>query len=498
MICPNCGFENKPEAKFCTKCGSRFETPVKPESLPNQSAVLQEPKKSGRNTRMILIGLIVVLIIAGGTGGFWIASRGGSSSKNYQEALAAANRYYGKLDYVQAEEYYLKAMEIAPKEKEPYIMLYEVYIYTEEPQKAADILVQAEEFLEPEIFEEVKEEAITIEADQEEKVLQASLIDMPEIANMNWIPMNLKDVGWVVRIGENYGLYSPEEEWLVEPKYTYCEYLLFMEGVNFGFKADDQELSNSYYSSKHSYSSCEDGVSYTANNGLGEFMSGFGGATGASEFAYQGQPYVAFQTSSDVPRIEPIYGHEYYQGYTLILSEKKDDLSTFGEYGAVDLDKNIVSVFIEPLNKMLGPYPKEDCLIYHRTVNEEFYSVMGSTIGDYRVEGLFALKQSDGTWTLYNEAGTKSLEGFESVELRSDTCAVAKLGDEYLVIDQDLNICYISKTNEVSSVINGKALIKNGDSWYMIEVQTPDTEEVNKKFNHDADTDTAEDAGEEA
>lgn len=53
MKCKNCGFENKDEAKFCTKCGTSFTNQKVPENNVQGS----------NSTRYIIIALVMVIIV---------------------------------------------------------------------------------------------------------------------------------------------------------------------------------------------------------------------------------------------------------------------------------------------------------------------------------------------------------------------------------------------------------------------------------------------------
>lgn len=59
MRCGQCGFENKDNAKFCTKCGKPLVQKVPP----------SEPKESN-NTKYIIIALTVIILILVGVLGF--------------------------------------------------------------------------------------------------------------------------------------------------------------------------------------------------------------------------------------------------------------------------------------------------------------------------------------------------------------------------------------------------------------------------------------------
>lgn len=65
MKCSKCGQENKPEAKFCTKCG-------KPLSAPVQS----EATTSSNNSKVVIIALVVVIIMLVGVIGYFASNTG--------------------------------------------------------------------------------------------------------------------------------------------------------------------------------------------------------------------------------------------------------------------------------------------------------------------------------------------------------------------------------------------------------------------------------------
>lgn len=153
MKCPRCHSEVNPGAKFCIKCGYNLQD-AKPDLQP--SAVLPEPRPDNKKKIGLMI-LIVVLLAAGVGAGVWFALRK-SSQPDYQEVLATANRYYNKLDYINAEDYYLQSQQLDPKQKEPYIKLYEIYQITEEPEKAVDIQNLAYENLDSEDYSDVQEQ----------------------------------------------------------------------------------------------------------------------------------------------------------------------------------------------------------------------------------------------------------------------------------------------------------------------------------------------------
>lgn len=160
MKCPKCQSDIKEGARFCSKCGFNLQNtqpnPDVKQDVP-ESAVLPESRLNKHKKTDEFIILIVVLLIAGiGTGAWFVLHK--SSEPVYQEVLTTADRYFNKLDYVMAEDYYLQSQQLDPKQKEPYIKLYEIYQITEEPDKAASIQNLAYENLEADDYSDALEQ----------------------------------------------------------------------------------------------------------------------------------------------------------------------------------------------------------------------------------------------------------------------------------------------------------------------------------------------------
>ena len=80
MKCGNCGFENKKEAKFCTKCGAVLEEPPKPEK-----------------TKYIIIALVLVILVLVGCIGYFA---GTMNSNDVQESDASAQNSSSQQDSI--------------------------------------------------------------------------------------------------------------------------------------------------------------------------------------------------------------------------------------------------------------------------------------------------------------------------------------------------------------------------------------------------------------
>lgn len=174
MYCPECGKYNEENARFCRFCGARMEdnagmsqaqTPLQQETQnqnmpPQNRLVLQSGRtdsaagKRKKRKRLWLIPTAVLVIAAAAAMALllWILPQ--QKEKKYAAHISEGNHYLEEMDYEKAEDSYLAAIEIEPKEPEPYLRLADIYEIREEPEKAAAILKQgAENTDSPEIRE---------------------------------------------------------------------------------------------------------------------------------------------------------------------------------------------------------------------------------------------------------------------------------------------------------------------------------------------------------
>lgn len=129
MKCKDCGQINEESARFCENCGSALKEPIVSE---------KKPKKS--KWKYVIVLAVIVAAVAVGA---YIALSG-SNEKNYTDKIAMADTYVEKKEYKKAEDAYLEAIEIDPKQEEPYIKLSEVYTVQDKHEEAVKILEKAE------------------------------------------------------------------------------------------------------------------------------------------------------------------------------------------------------------------------------------------------------------------------------------------------------------------------------------------------------------------
>ena len=121
MKCKRCKGDISWKDNYCLNCG----------------------KKNNLKTISIICILICICIVISSV--FLFKPKSG---KTYEEVLEIADRYYENQEYEKAEEYYLKAMEIDPKQELPYQKMYEIYTVLNKEEEKIDIIYKAKNQLE--------------------------------------------------------------------------------------------------------------------------------------------------------------------------------------------------------------------------------------------------------------------------------------------------------------------------------------------------------------
>ena len=275
MFCRHCGAGNEAGSKFCEACGAKIVIPRQDrlerrseepelisrekmvrrfddtelvsqapvashsrgipydkegfgaESSPGTQANAHRGNGPTRRKKLLLIGfgalLLVVLLLAG-----WVLM-GIQNTRAFNDAMDEGNRYLLEENLEQAEAHFLRAIEINPREVEPYLQLASIYREWGEVDRAIEILEQGREVVPEEdrsALEEVLDEIREIEGahppadegDEEDEprfrwVLEPSI----EADDINFIKyrghqatnMNMKHFSSthaVIRRGNTYGL----------------------------------------------------------------------------------------------------------------------------------------------------------------------------------------------------------------------------------------------------------------------------------------------------
>lgn len=152
MFCEKCGMKLAENAKFCQRCGA----PVRPAPAgnspgpdsPGQSLQYSYSSQPSAKKKMkkwpFILAAVLILAIACTIGGI-LLFRDISEKNNFANYISSAQRYLEEMDYEKAEDAYLKAIKIDPKQAEPYLKLADIYTAGNESDKAEAILKQGAE-----------------------------------------------------------------------------------------------------------------------------------------------------------------------------------------------------------------------------------------------------------------------------------------------------------------------------------------------------------------
>ena len=159
MKCKKCGKENNDEAKFCAYCGTIL-TSIDSAGIQSKQQLEENDKESlnkKKRKKWIWIMLsILVLIAAVAVAGIFITRR--FRERQYDNSIAEGNRYLEEMNYEKAEDSFLQAISVDPKQKEPYLKLIDIYTAQEKYDQVVETAEKAKDAVpaeEQEDFEEV-------------------------------------------------------------------------------------------------------------------------------------------------------------------------------------------------------------------------------------------------------------------------------------------------------------------------------------------------------
>ncbi len=146
-FCEKCGKKLKGNEKYCPACGNPVHEykgkDGRDDTKPDETVRGRTAAGKKRKKWYYAAAAAVLLAAAGIAGG--LAIKGQYVKQQAGNYVADGDRYLEELDYEKAEDSYLEAIEIAPKEKEPYLKLTELYLGSGEVEKAQETISRAKE-----------------------------------------------------------------------------------------------------------------------------------------------------------------------------------------------------------------------------------------------------------------------------------------------------------------------------------------------------------------
>lgn len=453
MFCQYCGTKNPEGARFCQKCGKPlvtrpdYETEDQTDSeweiRLDQETDIKPKKKGGR--RWLIAG--AAFLLAAFCAAAFLIVKGQQERRDYENYVASAEKYLEDLDYENAEEAYLKAIEIDPKKAEAYIGLADTYLKQEDFDKAEAILSQGKK---------------TVSKKEAAKISDSGSQSSGDPSNGTSIDDKIDSV----KVGQNY-------TWVVEPQ----------------VKADDIY----YIKDENALDYCRNDLNRQMDTGYAVMkqdaaygLIGLDGQMGA-DLEYQGVDALAQYYLLE--REEPVYESEYQREMTEYYfveeeEEVKPAVAVIGDAGGYlrgtfyyhDGLRNTAEYFAEqgygmtyqqkpdrtiPVKQSETVYDGENELDWYEDLDGGYAvcGMDGQLMTDFIYEecgsvssGLLAVKQN-GKWGYVNEQGEEVIPLEYDASCSYETCVFSYNTEEEPEI---VEYCYAASDGYVPLCKNGE------------------------------------------
>ena len=124
MICKKCDTPNDDDAKYCMHCGADLE---------EQKS--QKVKKKNKTLIGVIVAMAVILIAVVIAVILVMHSNDVKKQEEYKQYISQGDKYLEDMDYDKAEDAYLSAINLDPKQEDPYLALADLYLTQEEYDK---------------------------------------------------------------------------------------------------------------------------------------------------------------------------------------------------------------------------------------------------------------------------------------------------------------------------------------------------------------------------
>ena len=233
MYCRKCGARMSEQDRFCPECGTEASKGNTQQDELNGFPGNEQPQENPRMNKKTVIWIWIlaawILLIAIGISAFFIV-KGQHVKKQYQSSLEAGDKYLENLDYEKAEDAYLQAIKISPKEKEPYEKLIQYYVDHNEIDKAKKIVKKAKKNLPKSESKKIEEKQKEWENLEEYTWVVEPTIEADEIYYLqggdffeysaNEMRRQMDSKYAVIKKGDSYGLIGMDGKLLEGMDYT--------------------------------------------------------------------------------------------------------------------------------------------------------------------------------------------------------------------------------------------------------------------------------------
>lgn len=455
MICRQCGRTMPDSARFCPGCGA----PMNQQLAFSYSRL----RYKNRQKKIILITVSCLCLLAAGiTAGVFLMKKAGSSSETYAETIASAERYLLEQDYDRAEEFYARAIEIAPKESAPYEKLYEIYTVTEQEEKAEEIAKKAQTVLEEgqqTVFAQKKEEIQEVY----QPVNRYTIVK--ELGDLQMVPVSINDEVWIIKRNDTYSLMDSQGE-TVSDYPTEAAAVFFRKTLPTEEPTDTDRVMLACLAANYDFTADGNQWPVSDNNEM---------LTSLCPVYDMPLPEASYVLSADN---EPVLSAESQQNYDKVNMTapqlthpaflKKENDTSGQVYAWNPADHSVI-----------GPYEKEDIIGFGHLLLKEpglnLHDLGAVQEGSLLFSPFWSRQQKEGKteYTVYSWDGKESRTGYDSVLVTdADSIGVFEKG-RFTLLDENLQPMYTGRFEAGARAHNGVAPVKTGGTWKLVRLGDP-------------------------
>lgn len=436
--CQNCGKDNPDSAKFCRYCG-RGLNPGKP--LKTKKA----PRSRKHKILLACVGLISLMAVVSQLFSY-LPDRSGSGT-DYQERMDMAEKYLFDLDYEKAEEYYLEARTIDPKQSEPYEQLYRIYTIREEPLKAEEIHDEAVQNLgEGDRIHFERIAAVIAEDEKPDPKRQT----VTELGKLDLPPVSLDQKAWLLVKDGKYSFLKPDGT--IQDASASREISLF--GVN------DSSGNLKSLTACMPTGEFTDMMAYIDGN-YGS-VPACGGGGPVTNFPHILNENLELDFAPAAQYWVETNGSEFFKVTEPIVVSQQENSK--GEYYIYNADGNLY-----------GPYKETETSAFQKI----FESIPGAfpygqnAMSPFWIRNESAGSEAEGIQNLYSvisRSGKKSKDGFSNaIAIDPFSIGVYKSNRFYL-LDENLEPLYDGLYEAGAYPIDGMAPVKTEGTWKLVSL----------------------------
>lgn len=435
--CPNCHHENKDQNSFCEMCGGNLQQKINP---------AKRSKKKGWFIGVFLLMISMVLAVL-----FIEKSRTEQTGTGtFQEKIQMAEKYLEKLDYSKAEEYFLEAKDIDPKQLKPYEELYQIYTVKQLPEKADKIRELASENLSEKDFSAFRKTASAAgQKDEEPEEDQFGLVR--ELGSLDYPPMSIDGKSWLLIDQGKFSFLYPDG------------HVVNADGMNqmdLMVRMGPQSLN----SAKDQLAACFFDEYYPLEPGLyedGQYQSvaACGGGSPISDVPYtvDAQNRTVTVDPLALKAVEQSGMPDYYEMTLPVVAGYDSQLD--GEY-----------FIYSPLDQQLyGPYRSSETAVFYLLPKSMGFR---SPYGMLQKAGspFWSRDEKSSQITLHSLDGLKSESGFSEAMICDPFSIGAFKDSRFYLYDQDLKPVYDGNFEAGAAAIDGRAPVKIDGEWKLIDL----------------------------